>query len=116
MKKWTRGEIITEIICGLVAVVIGVWVGVGIGNGDWFNKPERAARYSQTIITPEVMAEAGERFTAGAAVINNEGKKLRDAIGQQRDINDYRLLREIHVAEEKALMERMARIKKVEVR
>ena len=107
MKKWTRGEIITEIICVIVAVVIGVWVGVGIGNVGWF-KPEKVARYSQTIITPEVMAEAGERFTAGAAVINNEGKKLRDAIGQQRDINDYRLLREIHVAEEKALMERMS--------
>jgi len=62
------------------------------------------------------MKEAGERFTAGAAVINNEGKKLRDAIGQQKDINDYRLWREMRAAEEKALMERMTRIKKMEVR
>ena len=109
MRKWTRGEIIAEFLCGIVAVVIGVWVGVGVGNVGWFNKPERAARYSQTIITPEVMTEAGERFTAGAAVINSEGKKLRDAIGQQRDINDYRLWREMRAAEEKALMERMRR-------
>ena len=115
MKEWTRGWIITEIICGIVAVVVSLWIGFGVGNGGWLNKPEKAARYSPTIITPEVMAEAGERFTAGAAIINNAGKKLRDAIGQQRDINDLRLLREIHAAKEKALMERMTRIK-VEVR
>ena len=115
-QNWTRGWVVTECICGIVAVVIGVWVGVGVGNGDWFNKPERVARYSQTIITPEIMTEAGERFTAGAAIINSEGKKLRDAIGQQRDINNYRLWREMREAEEKALLERMARIKKVEVR
>jgi len=108
MKKWTRGEIITECICGIIAVIVGAWVGVGVGNGDWFNKPEKATRYSQTTITPEIMTEAGERFTAGAAIINSEGKKLRDAIGQQRDINDYRLWREMRVAEEKAFLERMS--------
>ena len=116
MKEWTGGWIIAECIGGIVAVVVGLSIGFGVGNSDWLNKPERVARYSQTIITPEIMTEAGERFTAGAAIINSEGKKLRDAIGQQRDINNYRLWREMREAEEKALLERMARIKKVEVR
>ena len=108
LKNWTRGWIITECICGLVAVILSVWIGVNMGNSDWFNKPDRATRYSPIIITPEVMAEAGTRFTDGVTVINNEGKKLRDAIGQQRDINDFRLWREMRVAEEKAFLERMS--------
>ena len=108
MKEWTGGWIIAECIGGIVAVVVGLSIGFGVGNSDWLNKPERVARYSQTIITPEIMTEAGERFTAGAAIINSRVKELRDAVRQQVNINDLRLLREIHVAEEKALMERMS--------
>ena len=111
MRKWTRGEIIAECIFGIVAVVVSVWIGVRVGNGDWFNKPEQATRYSPTVVTSEIMTEAGERFTAGATVINNEGKKLRDAIGQQRDISDFRLWREMRAAEEKALSWKTSRHK-----
>ena len=113
-QNWTRGWVVTECICAIVAVVVGVWIGVGVGNGDWFNKPERAARYSHT--TTIATSAEGERFATAAAIINSRVKELRDAVRQQVNINDLRLLREIHVAEEKALMERMARIKKVEVR
>ena len=106
--NWTRAEIITEIICGAVAVVVSVWIGQSVGNGGWLNKPERTTRYSPVVITSEVMAEAGERFTAGAGIITSEGKKLRDAISQNRDINDFRLWREMRVAEEKEIMKKMS--------
>ena len=109
MRKWTRGEIIAECLCGIVAVIIGVWVGVNVGNGDWFNKPERAARYSHT--TTIATSAEGERFATAAAIINSRVKELRDAIGQQRDINDYRLWREMRIAEEKALSWKTSRHK-----
>ena len=113
MKNWTRGWIITEIICAIVAVVVSVWIGFGVGNGDWLNKPEKVTRYSQT--TDATTADE-ERLATAAAVINSRVKELRDAFSQQVNIDDLRLLREIHDAEEKVLLERMARIKKVEVR
>jgi len=114
MRKWTQGEITAEILCGIIAVVVGVWVGVGVGNGDWFNKPEKVTRYLQTAAA--ATAADGERFATAATVIDSRVKELRDAVHQQVNIDDLRLLREIHAAEEKVLMERMARIKKAEVR
>lgn len=109
IKQILKSSDFIETCIGIIIIVpFSVWVGVTVGNGNPFDA-KKETRYSQTIINPEVMADAGERFTDGAAVITSQGKGLRDVIYQRSNIDDLRLLREIHAAEEKALMENMRR-------
>jgi hypothetical protein len=100
-------DFIETCICIIIAVPISVLVGINAVNVDWFGRPGNSGQYSPTIITAALMAEAGERYTEGASVINERGKELRDALSQRTNIDDLRLLRQIHAAEEKAFMENM---------
>ena len=95
-----------EIICVIIGVALSLWISFSIGNGDWLNKPEKVTRYTQITITPEAMKEMNERL-ANAAGMNNQVRELRDAIYQRANIDDLRLLREIHAAEEKTFTENM---------